>query len=267
MWLGATLAAAPACGSFSIAPSAPAADAGVRADVDASPSGDAAADAPDGVAAERVRTVPVASFRVTATEVTHAQYAEFLAAVDQAPPMQPPECGWNDSFAPSPPCVLDPVKTPNRPVACVDWCDARAFCEWAGLRLCGKIDGGPASFADVKNHGTDQWFRACAGPENHRYPYGGVLNEGACTFGGGEPSDVATHPGCQGGYPGLFDMAGNVGEWEDACEPSGGGAAEDRCLVRGGYFAYNAEDVDCALFDPYTRRKSSDKIGIRCCSR
>ena len=47
---------------------------------------------------------------------------------------------------------------------------------------------------------------------------------------GGTLVPVASLPGCQGGYPGVFDMSGNVEEVEDSCDDAG------TCYSRGGSF-------------------------------
>jgi formylglycine-generating enzyme len=160
------------------------------------------------------RLVPTDAFCIDATEVTKGQYAEFLAAkVDVR--SQREDCLWNASFVPQ--GGMDAGFDPELPVTWVDWCDALAFCAWAGKRLCGAIDGGTATLPSSPKGVLDQWNYACAhGEERRLYPYGDEYEAGACN----EPTDgtwtfkrVATSPGCVGGYPGLFDMIGNAYEW------------------------------------------------------
>ena len=73
---------------------------------------------------------------------------------------------------------------------------------------------------------------------------------------------------------GVYDMAGNVWEWEDGCETGvDGGAAgsDDRCRTRGGAVDGSETATRCD-FDTFTKRsptrgsKSAD-TGLRCCSR
>ena len=81
--------------------------------------------------------VPVANglFFIDATEVTVAQYAEFLTAKAGDVSGQPQDvCGWNSTYEPA--ALPDP---PNFPASNIDWCDARAYCEWAGKHLCRRV--------------------------------------------------------------------------------------------------------------------------------
>jgi formylglycine-generating enzyme len=267
-----------ACGSFSDAP--PNDGASSSGGVDGGPSnGDAgrsigpsdAAPGPDVTpTVERIPTVAVAGFRITPTEISQAQYKVFLDESAGKSFPQPSECQWNTSFAPpgGADCIFDASATPNRPVRCVDWCDAHAYCEWAGLRLCGKIGGGPTPLGSFKDPALSQWHAACGGSANMPYPYGGSLDQSACSFNlgqSGPPTDVGTMPGCEGGYPGVFDMLGNMGEWEDSCVASTG--ATDACRIRGGYYAYAADAVTCGTGETHPRNQQSPKFGIRCCSK
>jgi hypothetical protein len=80
---------------------------------------------------------------IDATEVTNAHYAAFLAS-SPAPGSGPGACTWNVRYEPLfhwPP----PPERAAFPVVDVDWCDAFAYCAWAGKRLCGDPGGGPGS--------------------------------------------------------------------------------------------------------------------------
>jgi sulfatase modifying factor 1 len=213
-------------------------------------AGDARSDARDdaGSGGEKISTVPAGAVRITPTEVTGAQYAEFLGDTEGKAVAQPAACAWNTTFAPptSAGCALGG----NGPIRCVDWCDARAFCEWAGLRLCAK----------------DEWLGACGGKDNDPYPYGASLNQAACQFADpGGPVDVGSKATCEGGYPGLFDMLGNVREWDDACQGTAG--ANDRCGVHGGDYGDDADAFECSTAADAARNEQSPKLGIRCCSK
>jgi formylglycine-generating enzyme len=219
------------------------------------------------------------------TEVTNEQYAAFLASTPSSA-SQDSACSWNTTFEPdtSTACAAsesakyDPLARPKVPVGCIDWCDAKRYCAWAGKRLCGAIGGGsnpPGSFADAS---ASQWFRACSKSGTQKFPYGNTYNANYCNgadVAGYHPAPVASLPNCTGGYSGLFDMSGNVAEWEDSCSANSG--ASDNCLIRGG----SIDDIDVltpsllchsstpddASPSPATAKRNAknELIGIRCC--
>ena len=71
---------------------------------------------------------------VDSTEVTNAHYQAFLEQMPSAA-AGPDVCDWNDSFVPQGWPLA--TGTEDHPVGGVDWCDANAYCAWAGKRLCG----------------------------------------------------------------------------------------------------------------------------------
>src|SRR5690606_10229843 len=79
---------------------------------------------------------PQGDFCIDRTEVTSAHYKLFVDAALDATQMPSP-CDFKTTFVPRAtgnncaPHHYDPLDLPNRPVACVDWCDAKAYCEWA----------------------------------------------------------------------------------------------------------------------------------------
>jgi formylglycine-generating enzyme len=205
------------------------------------------------------------AFCIDATEVTQAQYAEFLAA--EVPLTdQPPECAWNQSFVPA--SSWSPVERPERAVGAVDWCDARAYCAWAGKRLCGKIGGGSSAVDAPVAHLTEQWPAACANFEEGRlWAYGSEWDASICNMGGSRV-EVGTFPGCEGGLPGLFDMTGNVAEWTDECEEPDAGtdAAAVRCAMRGGSYRSSPNNARCNSASMRPRHGAEPWMGFRCCA-
>ncbi len=201
---------------------------------------------------------------VDTTEVTQQAYADFLAT---SPPTagQPAYCGFNTNYQPNqwPPAPGEE----SLPVTNVDWCDAYAYCAWAGKRLCGKIGGGAADPAAFTDPATSQWYAACSKGGTQMFPYGNTQVDGVCADNNNNnngPSPVASFPCCVGGYPGLYDMVGNVQEWEDACEAQNGSG--DACRVRGA--AYNTNSaMGCADDRTQGRSYRADRVGFRCCGQ
>jgi len=76
---------------------------------------------------------------------------------------------------------------------------------------------------------------------------------------------ASAFPGCIGGYPSLYDMSGNVREWEDACMGTAG--AMDQCNQRGGSVNDGAGQLTCSTTDLQPRNSSNDHLGFRCCSQ
>jgi formylglycine-generating enzyme required for sulfatase activity len=210
--------------------------------------------------------VKVPGFCIDSTEVTNAQYAQFLEATNNGKPGgQATACAWNATYLPESDWPADAAKA-SFPVVEVDWCDAYAFCAWAGKRLCGKIGGG-ASAAEDSARVTDQWFLACSMAGTRPYPYPGAYADDTCN---GEEHNVrkalavGTMPKCEGGFAGIFDMSGNVAEWEDAC--SGSAGASDDCLLRGGSFESSESKMGCAVPVVNARSSAHGDLGFRCCS-
>jgi len=209
--------------------------------------------------------VPGAGYAIGATEVTHTHYAAFL---DAAPPLvgQDAICAWNDDFTPV--SWTGPSGKEDLPVYGVDWCDAYGFCKWAGQRLCGKVGGGPTPFDDTNvSYQDDQWARACSAAGMLSFPYGSEFDAQKCNgeeYGAGAAIEVGEAMGCEGGYPGIFDLAGNVGEWVDSCDGTRGQA--DLCTSRGGFYGASGEAVSCGGAATTTRDKRIAGLGFRCCA-
>jgi formylglycine-generating enzyme required for sulfatase activity len=152
-------------------------------------------------------------------------------------------------------------------------CDAAAYCTGVGKRLCGAIGGGSVSSVtpDMSlNIATkSQWYNACTSSGVNQFTYGNSAVWGNCndylSF-STTTVPVASMPECQSpipGYAGIFDLIGNVSEWEDNCNGSAGQA--DRCKLRG--FSFGAGELMpmCSQFTSAYRDATYATIGFRCC--
>jgi sulfatase modifying factor 1 len=216
------------------------------------------------------------NFCIDSSEVTVAQYREFTNAKAGDAGGQPKMCAWNASYA------AGFGGADEIPIAGIDWCDARAYCEWAGKRLCGKhangAFAGSVAVPDLGDFNTNEWLLACSDLGQLRYPYGGIQQPTACNTGendAGRTLPVKSKTGCQGGFPGVYDMVGNLWEWFDGpCLPpeagvdaGDGGPAKEECFVKGGAFLNAGVNLDCRVDGRgATRDRRGQEIGFRCCA-
>ena len=173
--------------------------------------------------------VTIKPFYLDRTEVTNAQYQQFMDATGYRPSdshnflkdwdwsrRQHPRhlAGWAD-----------------RPVTWVSPEDARAYATWAGKRL-------PNDW---------EWQYAAQGPDGRLYPWGNTFDASRVpvTYSGRDglpgPADVTAHPG--GASPfGVLDMVGNVWQWTNEFTDAHTAAA----VIRGGSY-YRPQGSDWYL--------------------
>lgn len=204
------------------------------------------------------------SFYIDSTEVTNEQYAAFLAAKGNDTSGQRAECAWNKSYQPA-----DAIGDDKRPAVNVDFCDAAAFCDWAGERLCGDLSGGPLAITNpnLTDPAKSQWYLACAGPDKTEYPYGNDKKADYCNeYSSGDMANAGEFTKCEGHYPGVFDLVGNAAEWIDSCvDDPGGDHSLDTCALMGG--SYLRDDFDCSSQFTQPRNDTAGVFGFRCCSK
>jgi formylglycine-generating enzyme required for sulfatase activity len=222
-------------------------------------------------------------FKIDATEVTVAKYAAFIAAFEAETPAnqklnQHAVCGWNgsvrpnvatpDAAGPTVPAMeclsydlaTEVVARPNGPIRCIDWCDAAAYCIWAGGYMCRSNEGDPTH--------PVEWKTACASPSGNKFPYGQNYLANHCVDAGilPKPTNVATYPLCQSSYAGVYDMSGNVSEWLDCgCEFEGTDPTTTNAYLGGGAYHNTGDDLDCTPNNTSAIGGFRKDVGARCC--
>lgn len=199
-----------------------------------------------------VERVLVDRFAIAETEVTNAEYSEFIRETGHSSPH-----GWDGHNF--------PADTADYPVVNVSWKDAAAFCDWKSKKL-----GLP-----VRLPTEAEWELAARGPDRLKYPWGSEWNKDAAISKetGGKVSAVKTFPINRTGS-GVFDMVGNVWEWvlddideSDAVSDADAEAArkEGRRLriVKGGSAEESSKDMDAQARYEVPENTKVKVIGFR----
>ncbi len=231
-----------------------------------------------GPAMAQMRRPDGTCFWIDTTEVTVSEYAEFLGA---SHPPQEAACAWNTpstdggtpasgetpGFDPPANCIsaLTGVDAgdPDLPRTCVDWCDAYAYCLWAGKDLC-RDDG--IALADPAK---SDFVQACtAGDSTHLYGCAcssSTVCNGASS-GNGVLLPVGKTTGCavlaDDGTTDVYDLSGNAAEWTNTCTPD---TETGNCETRGGSFASSDSKIACTAGAPTVRSATQPTLGFRCC--
>src|SRR5256885_6685723 len=145
----------------------------------------------DGVTPESpAHTVNVKSFMMDKTEVTNAEYAEFVKATNHAAPagwINGLPLGWQEQY----------------PVTNISFDDAKAFADWRSNR-----DG-----VQYRLPTEEEWeFAARNGDQDSLYPWGNSWEEGRANLNNTAPKTVGSYPSGQNRW-GLMDLIGNAWEW------------------------------------------------------
>jgi formylglycine-generating enzyme required for sulfatase activity len=238
----------------------------------------------------------VATFRLDKFEVTVGRFRKFVQAYDgwranghpAADEGEHPlsaDTGWNsdwDSQLPADNSGLGSVScqdyamwtaTPgvneSKPINCVNWYEAFAFCIWDGGRLATEAE----------------WeYAAAAGDAQRPYPWGADLPSESlavygCLFGGTEacdPEDIApvgSIPAGDGRY-GQSDLAGGVWEWvydgyqtpysPQFCDNCASKLQMQERVFRGGSWFNTDADLATASRTPVAPDYDFGNVGIRC---
>jgi serine/threonine-protein kinase len=189
------------------------------------------------------RDVSVKPFAIDRTEVTNAEYAEFVRAKGHA---APPEV-W-DGGSPR-------AGEEKFPVRNVSYEDARKFAAWRSER-----DG-----VTYRLPTEEEWeFAARGGDSSRLYPWGGAWAEGRANLSTDAPRAVGSFP--EGRTPqGVDDMIGNVWEWTDSTASMYKGndrtllpsADRGKIVVRGGAYV-SRPDGDEPISAPVRRWVAKD---------
>lgn len=201
-----------------------------------------------------VHAVTLSAFQVAKNEVTQEQYEGCTAWACTTP-----EFEWY------------PAGMANRPVVCVDWSAAKAFCEWAGARLCTEAEWEYAARSGGKDQ-TYAWGDAAATCDC------AVMDDGSGAGCGTEGTWEVCGKAAGNSAQGACDFAGNVWEWvadwyggypSDAqTNPTGPVSGSFRVIRGGGYYgddAYYLRAAGRGYGDPDVPGVSGFNLGFRCC--
>ena len=194
-----------------------------------------------------LRRISVAPFAIGETEVTNAQYAEFIEDTKRTAPAD-----WKDNKFPV-------GAAADNPVVGVTWEDANAYCEWLSKKL----------GATVRLPNEAEWQLAARGSTDYKYPWGNDWNDEAVESAemNRKIRPVKSFP--KGRSPvGAYDMVGNVWEWtSDLASDEFGNPVlfekNKQRIIKGGSVYDNRKLLTIETSLPRPENKPSDFLGFR----
>ena len=187
------------------------------------------------------------AFQIDTHEVTHAEYAAFIAARKHRTPYH-----WLGGKM--------PAGSEQLPVYNVSWEDADAYCRWAGKRLPTEAE----------------WEKAARGGlEGQDFPWGDKITAAEARF--GTPDGPAPVGKYKPNAYGVYDMAGNIAEWvgdwfertyyetSPSKNPTGPQAGKYK-VVRGGAWSDGPRRVTVFFRNWVRPGQTTPNVGFRCAS-
>jgi formylglycine-generating enzyme required for sulfatase activity len=144
----------------------------------------------------------------------------------------------------------------EQPVVGISWYAARAYCLWLSLMESdGKETGRYRLPSEI------EWEYAAAGQEGRVYPWGSAEPKPKlANYGGNEGATTPVGRYPEGATPvGLYDMAGNVWEWQENWREDITGAR----ALRGGSWSVYSEYLCCSARTFYYPELRSNNYGFR----
>ncbi|XYH94404.1 formylglycine-generating enzyme family protein [Sorangium sp. So ce1128] len=226
----------------------------------------------------------VSDLRLDRYEVTVGRFRRFVEAYPGSRPVagagarpEIPRSGWDegwDSHLPASQAELredlkckvglhswtdDVGENEARPISCVSWFVAFAFCAWDGGRLPTEAEWNYAS---------------AGGSEQREYPWGNAFpNSTYAVYDAAGSAAVGSRSPRGDGLWGHADLAGNLWEWTldfegpypDPCPDCAnleGGSAR---VIRGGsWWQPEAEDISTSFRNGWDPADLTDALGVRC---
>ncbi len=192
----------------------------------------------------------VKPFSMDKTEVTNAEYSQFVRETNHTPPQQ-----WGS--------VKAPVGQELLPVSNVSYEDAVTFAAWRSKR-----DG-----VTYRLQTEEEWeYAARNGDKDNLYPWGNIWMPGRAATqeaGVGKEQAVGTYP--QGGNRwGVLDLIGNVWEWTSTPASLYPGSPlklppqnKDWMVARGGAYGSPANKVSATMRDWFAPNYKNPVLGFR----
>ena len=192
-------------------------------------------------------TVNLAGYYINPFPVTNQDYHEFVHVTGYKTPIH-----WQRGPF--------PTGTGRHPVTNVTWQDARAYAEWAGVRLPTEAE----------------WEKAARGTDERPYPWGDRFVDGErCNSNNmiGTTTQVDEFADGKSSY-GVWDMAGNAYEWcadyydeeyyrhSPQTNPRGPEGGQER-VIRGGSFQETRAGGRCTHRIGAAETHGRDNIGFR----